>query len=133
MKIKRMPCHPGISGWNAILPAYPSPPTPLEGRQTADWLIIGGGFAGLSAARRLRELHPGDQIAVLEAARIGEGPAGRNSGFMIDLPHDLASDDYGSTLENDLAHTRENRAAIAYAEQIAQDFGLPEEAFTRSG
>ena len=56
----------------------------------ADYLIIGGGFAGLSAARRLNQLEPTAKIVVLEACDIGEGPAGRNSGFMIDLPHNLA-------------------------------------------
>ncbi len=133
MKVKRMPCHPGRTGWNEILPAYQHAAEPLEGNPTADWLIIGGGFAGLTAARRLQELHPSDNIMVLDAARIAEGPAGRNSGFMIDLPHDLSSDDYGSTLEKDLAHLRQNREAIDYAEALVREFGLPNECFSRSG
>ena len=33
-------------------------------------------------------------VIMLDAGRVGEGAAGRNSGFMIDLPHDLQSDDY---------------------------------------
>ncbi|GIS11707.1 MAG: hypothetical protein CM15mP115_08580 [Alphaproteobacteria bacterium] len=51
-------------------PAYPE----AEGDITADWLVIGGGFAGLSAAKRLTELRGGDSIILLEAGRIGEGP-----------------------------------------------------------
>jgi glycine/D-amino acid oxidase-like deaminating enzyme len=31
---------------------------------------------------------------LLEAGRVAEGAAGRNSGFMIDLPHELTSEDY---------------------------------------
>ena len=41
----------------------------------------------------------------VDVAVIGDGPAGRNSGFMIDLPHDLASDDYGGAVEADTATT----------------------------
>ena len=132
MNVTRMPCDPGVTGWNAILPA-PGDPDILQGDATADWLVIGGGFAGLAAARRLAQLQPGDSVALLEAGRIAEGPAGRNSGFMIDLPHDLSSGAYAGAVEADLAQTRANRAAIEFASSMAQEFGLPEEAFRRSG
>lgn len=127
-----MPCDPGVTGWNAILPGAESA-QPLEEAVTADWLVIGGGFAGLAAVRRLSQLHPESRIVLLEAKRIGEGPAGRNSGFMIDLPHDLSSEDYGGTLEKDIAQTRMNRAAINFAGAMAEAFGLGGEAFVRSG
>ena len=100
---------------------------------TADWLIIGAGFAGLSAARRLTQLCPTDKIVMLDATRVGDGPAGRNSGFMIDLPHDLASSDYGGALEDDKAQTAANRHAISFAAGMAQEYGLTEEAFALSG
>lgn len=132
MKVTRLPRDPGPAAWNRLLPE-PEPPTPLEGAQTADWLIIGAGFAGLAAARRLAERCPGDRIAVLEASRVGEGPAGRNSGFMIDLPHDLASEDYGGGLDHDLAQTEDNRLAIGFAQQMAGEYGLTDEAFSASG
>ncbi|WP_254701725.1 FAD-binding oxidoreductase [Roseovarius sp. THAF27] len=127
-----MPCDPGVTGWNAILPEA-EPAQPLEEAATADWLVIGGGFAGLAAVRRLSQLHPEARIVLLEAKRIGEGPAGRNSGFMIDLPHDLSSEDYGGALEKDMAQTRMNRAAINFAAEMAEAFGLGVEAFVRSG
>ncbi|MEL7258003.1 MAG: FAD-binding oxidoreductase [Pseudomonadota bacterium] len=132
MKITQMPCDPGVTGWNAILPEADAPQM-LEEKATADWLVIGGGFAGLAAVRRLSQLHPKGRIVLLEAKRIGQGPAGRNSGFMIDLPHDLASEDYGGTLEKDLAQTRMNRTAIAFAAEMAAEFGLGDEAFIQSG
>ncbi len=127
-----MPCDPGPAGWNAVLPA-PAPAAPLDAAMTADWLVIGGGFAGLAAVRRLGQLHPEARIVLLEARRIGEGPAGRNSGFMIDLPHDLASEDYGGALDRDVAQTRMNRAAIDFAAAMADEFGLGDEAFLRAG
>lgn len=132
MKVTRLPKDPGISGWNAVLPEA-RPAQVLEQRITADWLVIGAGFAGLSAARRLVQLHPRARIVLLEARRVGEGPAGRNSGFMIDLPHDLTSDDYGGTLEKDRTRTRANRAAIGFAAGMAAEYGLSGEAFALSG
>ncbi|MEM7270735.1 MAG: FAD-dependent oxidoreductase, partial [Pseudomonadota bacterium] len=93
MIVDRLPIDTGPAGWNEILPAAP-PPNQLAGDETADWLVIGAGFAGLAAARRLAQNNPGDRVVVLDAVRIGEGPVGRNSGFMIDLPHVLTSGDY---------------------------------------
>ncbi|WP_397543803.1 FAD-dependent oxidoreductase [Roseovarius salis] len=132
MRVTRLPVDPGPAGWNEILPD-PGPAQELEERTTADFLVIGGGFAGLAAVRRLAQLNPGARIVLLEAKRIGEGPAGRNTGFMIDLPHDLSSQDYGGAVEADKAQIRANRAGIDFAAGMAADFGLGEEAFARSG
>lgn len=132
VKVRRLPVDPGPAGWNRLLPEA-APAVALEGAQTADWLVIGAGFAGLAAARRLVQLCPGDRVMVLEASRVGDGPAGRNSGFMIDLPHDLASDGYGGAVAADLAQTQDNRLGIDFAAAMACDFGLSDEAFRRSG
>jgi glycine/D-amino acid oxidase-like deaminating enzyme len=132
MKVTRLPVDPGPAGWNRVL-ADPGPVQPLEHSTTADWIIIGAGFAGLAAARRLSQLCPGDRITVLEASRVGDGPAGRNSGFMIDLPHDLASDNYGGEVSVDRMQTQDNRHAIAFAADMANGFGLSDEAFVQSG
>lgn len=132
MQVTRLPKDPGPAAWNRLLPSA-DPATPLEGNANADWLVIGAGFAGLAAARRLSMNCPGDRIAVLDATRIAEGPAGRNSGFMIDLPHNLSSDSYAGNIDADRARIEDNRMAIAFAEDMARAFDLPEEAFQRSG
>lgn len=132
MQVNRLPRDPGPAGWNKLLSAA-APPTPLEGRVTADWLVIGAGFAGLAAAHRLSKEVPGDRIVVLDAVCVGDGPAGRNSGFMIDLPHDLTSEDYGGALDADLAQIEDNRRGIAHATEMAGEYGLSEEAFSKSG
>ena len=132
MKVKRLPKDPGPAGWNCLLPQA-GPTVRLDTNITADWLVIGAGFAGLAGARRLAQLRPDARIVVLEAARVGEGPAGRNSGFMIDLPHDLSSENYASTLEIDRAQIADNRRAIAFAAEMARDFNLSPEAFVISG
>ena len=132
MRVRRLPVDTGPAGWNAILPTR-EPRPPLRGRTIADWLVIGAGFAGLSAARRLAQIDPTGRIVILEAASLAEGPAGRNSGFMIDLPHDLASDDYGGSLDRDRAQTAANRLAIDFAADAVREYAMPPEAFRRSG
>ncbi|MEL6337158.1 MAG: FAD-binding oxidoreductase [Pseudomonadota bacterium] len=128
----RLPRDVGICGWNALLPPPPAPRV-LEDDVTADWLVIGAGWAGLAAARRLSQLVGQDRIVVLEAGRLGEGPAGRNSGFMIDLPHKLQSGTYTGQADADRRQTRLNRAAIDFAAAAAEEYGLDEEAFARPG
>ena len=130
--VSRLPVDPGPAAWNELLPDA-APAQSVEGKQTADWIIIGAGFAGLAAARRLSQLCPTDRIVILEARRVAEGPAGRNSGFMIDLPHDLSSSDYGGAREKDHLLTADNRHAIAFASEMADDFGLGEEIFSKCG
>ena len=132
MKIKKLPIDPGPAGWNAILP-HRNSTNAMEGTKATDWLIIGGGFAGLSAARRITQLHPKDDIVLLEAKQIAEGPSGRNSGFMIDLPHNLASGDYLGETSKSLKEIQSNRTAINFAKQMAKDFNLPSEALRNSG
>ncbi len=70
------------SGWVALAGNYKAFPT-LAGASKADWLIIGGGFTGLAAARRLAELHPNDRIVLIDRKRLGQGATGRNSGFAV--------------------------------------------------
>ena len=133
IKVKRLPKQPGVAAWNAILPAQKCPRV-LEGDDVADIAIIGGGFAGLSAARRLLQLDTGLKIALLEAGRIAEGPAGRNSGFMIDLPHDLASEDYaGHGMDADKRQTEQNRFAISFAGSAVEEYGISPEAYAPVG
>jgi gamma-glutamylputrescine oxidase len=50
----------------------------LRGRVTTDVCVIGGGYAGLSAALQLAER--GFDVVLLEAHRAGWGAAGRNGG-----------------------------------------------------
>ena len=51
---------------------------PLEGEARADVCVVGGGYAGLSAALHLAEA--GLDVALLEAHRVGWGASGRNGG-----------------------------------------------------
>ena len=124
--------NPGVSGWYAILPE-PEPARVLEEDLTADWLVIGGGFAGLSAARRLQQLRKNERIVLLDSIRIGEGSSGRNSGFMIDLPHDISTDSYAGAVEGDIRQTQKNRYAISFAAEAAEEYGFSQEVFNPCG
>ncbi len=132
MKIKRQPYDPGPAAWREILPQGPKYPQ-LDKTLSADWLIIGAGFAGLAAARRLKELQPQDNIVILEARELAEGPAGRNSGFMIDLPHNLSAKDYVGETNADVIQTKMNRYAIDFAETISEEYKFHPETFVKSG
>jgi len=50
----------------------------------SDWLIIGAGFTGLSAARKLSQIYPNQKIILIDAQLAGEGASSRNSGYLVD-------------------------------------------------
>src|SRR3989339_610846 len=54
---------------------------PLQGHISADVLVVGAGFAGLSAAIELARR--GYRVVVLEADRVCAGASGRNGGQAI--------------------------------------------------
>lgn len=130
---KRLPIHRGPAAWSAILPNQ-APPVRIEEDLTVDVAIVGGGFAGLSAARRLNEIDPQIRIAVVEAGRLAEGASGRNSGFMIDLPHDLSSEDYaGKGVAADQKIIALNRAAISFARSAVEEYDIDPAYFDPAG
>lgn len=129
----RIPKLAGPAAWDSILGPRRAMP-PLEGTTRADFAIVGGGFAGLSAARRLLQLAPQARIVLLDAGQIAQGSAGRNSGFMIDLPHELTSEDYaGADAGADRALIALNRAAIAFAAEAVAEYAIPAGYFRRDG
>ena len=56
----------------------------LLSNEESDWLIIGAGYTGLSAARKLGQLHPNQKIILVDALLAGEGASGRNSGYLVE-------------------------------------------------
>ena len=49
-----------------------------------EWLIVGAGYTGLSAARKLGQLYPNQNILLVDAQLAGEGASARNSGYLVD-------------------------------------------------
>lgn len=129
----KTPSEIGNNAWQSINTS-PYKSIVLEDNINADWLIIGGGFAGLSAANRLTQLRPNDKTVVIDALRIGEGSTGQNSGFMIDLPHNISSSgSYTSTLDKDRQTIALHRHAIQYAKSMADQFNIPFQDFMQVG
>ena len=120
-RIDLLPENDRTNGWAAHLPAR-APRTHLTGDARADWIVIGAGWAGLAAARRLAENRPSDRIVIIDAAAASDGASGRNSGFAIDLPHTSG----GSANENEgaLGYMRLARAAIAHLKEQVETHGI---------
>ena len=56
----------------------------LNQDENCEWLIVGAGYTGLSAARKLGQLLRNQKIIVVDAQLAGEGASGRNSGYLVD-------------------------------------------------
>lgn len=93
MKIQELPADDNGCGW-FHLSKKRAPRPAHNGRSSARWAVIGAGFTGLAAARQLALKFPHDEIVLVEAQEVGFGASGRNSGFAIDLPHDIGAPDY---------------------------------------
>jgi glycine/D-amino acid oxidase-like deaminating enzyme len=72
-------------GWWIADARAPAPQPPLAGTLDADVVVVGGGYTGLWTAWEVVEAEPGARVVVLEAARCGLGPSGRNGGFLSSL------------------------------------------------
>jgi glycine/D-amino acid oxidase-like deaminating enzyme len=119
MRVRRLPADDAECGWRALLPA-PPPPRRLAGVGAADCAIIGAGFTGLAAARRLAAQRPEWQIAVLDAQRVGDGASGRNSGFVVDVGHY----DPARGVEGNRRLVRLGRAGLAALREVVHAHGI---------
>ena len=95
----------------------------LDENKQADWVIIGAGFTGLSAAYRIAELNPDDSIILLDAEQAGKGASSRNSGYIVDI----TLNDGGSTLADDqtqLAKNKLNRSGMDLLRQRVRQYDI---------
>ncbi len=56
----------------------------LSSNLSCEWLVVGAGYTGLSAARKLGQLYPNQKILLVDAQLAGEGASSRNSGYLVD-------------------------------------------------
>ena len=92
------PSYQAGSGWNALL-GQRTPRLAAPADRHFDVIVVGAGVTGLAAARRIAEIEPASRILLVDASVIGEGSSGRNSGFLINLPHNTGMSGHGSPLE----------------------------------
>jgi gamma-glutamylputrescine oxidase len=69
-----------LSFWVDTPDERPCPP--LQGEARAAVAVVGGGFAGLSAAYHLSRERPDLDMVLLEGAIVGSGASGRNTGML---------------------------------------------------
>lgn len=88
MRVSLLPDYDQTNGWLGPVESLPDPMV-LTGDIEADHIVVGGGFSGLAAARRLADLDPGASVVLIDGDRIGNNAAGRGSGIVNDLAFDV--------------------------------------------
>jgi len=121
LRYASIPFNHNQPGWPAGEHSF-SPQPALQGDITADWVIVGAGFAGVAFARRLAEINPNLKIIIVEAHSTQQSASARNSGFVIGLPHNIGS----STAELKKANAYRNllQEGIRQLEQVISQHHL---------
>ena len=89
----------------------------LKNYHECDYLIIGAGYTGLSAARKLSEINPNQKIILADAQLAGEGASARNSGYLVDT---TLND--GFTSNNDIQNYKKKTDIYALGIRIVKKF-----------
>lgn len=126
-KRKTYPVYQSLSGWSELLKhsegskagrsGHASPPN-LQ--KSYDFTIIGAGFTGLAIAHQLAGHYPDAEILVLDAASVAEGSSGRNSGFLISLPHNTKMSGHGSDIALARKQIRIYQNAVSWLEKLVK-------------
>ena len=82
-KTSSFPEGSGVNPWYE-LSAYKNHrfSDPSEIKNSYDYVVVGAGFGGVSAAFRLSENNPSAKIALIDALPVGYYSSGRNAGFV---------------------------------------------------
>lgn len=118
------------SYWTATAPRFSgAAPGPVEGAY--DVAVVGGGFTGLSAARRLAM--SGARVVLLEADRVASAASGRNGGHLNNgLAHSYVAAQTHLGAERARALYKAFDASIETIEAIIAEEGI-DCAFRRAG
>lgn len=123
MKIQELPADDKACGWFHLSKNRPARPA-HSGQTRACWAVVGAGFTGLAAARQLALNFPDDDVVLVEAQQVGYGASGRNSGFAIDLPHDLGAPDYIGNPATARMNLKLNIAAQEIIKRLVSQYGI---------
>jgi glycine/D-amino acid oxidase-like deaminating enzyme len=109
----------------ALADGAPAPQPRLTGDHATDVCIVGGGFAGLWTALRLRDA--GAEVTLLEARVCGSGASCRNGGFALSWWSKI------ETLLKLAGPDEARRLALASVDAIGELGTVPEGGFRRAG
>lgn len=104
--------------------------SPLQGNADCDVAIVGGGYAGLWTALRIKEQAPDTRMTVLEADFCGSGASGRNGGQVhswfaeIDMLRALVGEDEALMLCRATADAIEELNSLQASGTIDMDLRL---------
>lgn len=108
-----IPVSDRSNGWYELM-SNPPEPKVLTGAVRCDYVVIGGGYSGLAATRRLAELDPASSVVLVDGERIGNNAAGRSSGFAIDHAHNLRAKSFADAKQQAMSVVAMNRAGLSY-------------------
>jgi glycine/D-amino acid oxidase-like deaminating enzyme len=102
----------------------PSPLPPLAHDVDADVVVVGGGYTGLWSAWWISEREPDARVVVLEADGCGQGPSGRNGGFVNAMSFSLPSMEARFGAPRALAVVRAARESVAGVGRWCEEQGV---------
>lgn len=106
--------------WVGQMPDY-LPTAPLKANISADLVIIGGGFTGVSTAYHFSRRYPEKRVVLLEAKTLANGASGRNGGMMLNWLPSM----YGCSPEMTRRVYQMTHAGIQMITEIIQRHQLP--------
>lgn len=104
----------------------------LDGEVAADVAIVGGGYAGMWSALRLKEADPELDVVILEADICGAGASGRNGGLAVDLWPKFATLEVLCGTDEALRLCHASAAAVGEIGAFAESHGFDAD-FRRTG
>lgn len=123
MMKKTYPRYQKASGWNALLPAR-RPQIQPPGETHYGVVVIGAGVTGLAAARSVAELEPDTSVLLMDATVIGEGSSGRNSGFLINLPHNTGMSGHGGQADVARKQIKLYDKGLVWLKSLVDEYGI---------
>jgi glycine/D-amino acid oxidase-like deaminating enzyme len=117
------PAYKSRSGWNALLPQRIAKKQVPKDRRFRT-VVVGAGYTGLAAARRLVELAPGEEVLLIDASIIGEGASGRNSGFLLINPGEPSANAAGFTEDWGVRQIALVQAGLDWLRQLVETYSI---------
>lgn len=117
------PAYKARSGWNALLPQRVVRERAPRDRRFRT-VVIGAGYTGLAAARRLAELVPGEEVLLIDASSIGEGAAGRNSGYLLINPGEPSANAAGFTEDWAVRQIALVQAGLDWLRELVETYSI---------